>query len=176
MKAKTSNKTHGLFYSLMKQVPGYNAEYRDVIKEGLVGAASKGKTCSLTELWEKWPADYHRMIEEMKIATRTSPPTPLPRERGIDRPTGEKKADAKDKWRKRCIAAVCGWLDARNVHFATREEKVGYAIGCICRAGSASELNAISEARLKDVYNEFKRKTAVVVAARPETDFIISEN
>ena len=57
MAAKTRKKrsTHALFWELLKQTEGYQEQYKDVIKEGLVYNYSGGKTSSLSEMYYKYP-------------------------------------------------------------------------------------------------------------------------
>lgn len=161
----TSNKTHGLFYSLLKQLDGYNPQFKEAIKEGIVSLASKGKTESLSVLYTSYPRAYSEMIESLKIN--------IAQQKKHQRNTDEQKAE---DWRKKCIAAVCGWLDKRNVLFEKREDKLSYAIKCICRSANCSDFNKISIGRLKDIYNEFLRKQKVVENSLRCTDFSISEN
>ena len=166
MKMKTTmkaNKTHGLFYSLVKQLPNYNAQFKDVIKEGLVSEFTKGQTESLSEMYERFPVEYSRMIEAMKKLTRKE---------DSKRSTSQEG----EIWRKRCIAAVCGWLDLRGAKLDGKQAKTSYAIAVICRAASCSNFNLITVERLTDIYNEYLRKQKVVVNAAPITDFEICEN
>lgn len=148
-KTKTTNKTHGLFWQLVKELPNYNGAYREVIKEGIVHQFSNGKTCSLSELWYKYPREYSLMIEDLKRQTAK---------------TNAHKAvqPEADMWRKRVIAAICGWLDACNYKFNSPGEKVSYAISTACRAANCADFNKITVNRLSDIYSEFKRKQATV--------------
>ena len=66
MKATKKKPNHALFWTLLKQVPGYNEAYKEVIKEGIVSEASGGRTQSLSELYEKYPKEYGLMIEKLK--------------------------------------------------------------------------------------------------------------
>lgn len=163
----TKNKTHGLFYSLIRQLPDYRKEYADAIKEGLVGDASCGRTESLTVLYDEYPAQYAEMIEGLKVLVKKA---------NYDLRKGNYQDAECDKWRKRCIAAVCGWLDLRKAHFEKREDKVSYAIGCICRAASCNDVNLITVERLTDIYNEYLRKQKTVANGEVITDFGICEN
>lgn len=58
--------SHALFWTLLKEVPGYDPGYKDVIKEGLVHQYSGGRTQSLSEMYSKYPCEYSLMIEAMK--------------------------------------------------------------------------------------------------------------
>lgn len=67
-KKQTSRRapSHALFWTLLKEVPGYDPRYKDVIKEGLVHEHSGGRTTSLSEMYTKYPREYSLMIESMK--------------------------------------------------------------------------------------------------------------
>lgn len=58
--------SHALFWTLLKEVPGYDPHYKDVIKEGIVHEHSGGRTTSLSEMYTKYPKEYSLMIEAMK--------------------------------------------------------------------------------------------------------------
>ena len=58
--------SHALFWTLLKEVPGYDPRYKDVIKEGLVHEHSGGRTTSLSEMYARYPKEYSLMIEAMK--------------------------------------------------------------------------------------------------------------
>ena len=58
--------SHALFWALLKETPGYDPRYKEVIKEGLVYEHSGGRTTSLSEMYTKFPAQYSRMIDAMK--------------------------------------------------------------------------------------------------------------
>lgn len=143
---KTKNKSHGLFFSLLKNIPGYDSQYRDVIKEGIVSEYSKGKTESLSVMYEKYPKEYAHMIDCLK---------------------GNKydKADRYDRLldlaRKRVLAAICGWLDRQGYQFADKPAKLSYAISIACRASNCSNFNLIAESKLTEVYSLFCKKNLV---------------
>ena len=67
-KQQTSRRapSHALFWTLLKEVPGYDPHYKDVIKEGIVHEHSRGRTTSLSEMYAKYPREYSLMIEAMK--------------------------------------------------------------------------------------------------------------
>ena len=87
--------SHALFWSLIKETPGYEEAYKDVIKEGLVNQYSGGRTCSLSEMYRKYPAEYSNMLEAMK---------------GDTDQRQARYEEARDKAAKRVIAAICGWI------------------------------------------------------------------
>lgn len=144
----TTNKTHGLFYSLLRQHHSYDAKYKDMMKEELVSSYSDGKTRSLSEMYKKYPREYSQMIYALKRDCGRRPQDV--------RVNVTKEADA---WRKRVIAAICGWMDATGV--VGCRDKVGYAKSLACRAASCSDFNKIPEVRLQEIYNAFLKKQSV---------------
>lgn len=66
-----------------------------------------------------------------------------------------------DKWRKRVLAAICGYL--RTVH---KGEYVDTAKSIACRAGGYSDFNKIPVSRLRDIYYEFTRKAETTKKAQ----------
>lgn len=153
--------SHALFWTLVKEVPGYDPRYKDAIKEGLVHLFSCGKTRSLTEMYEKQPAAYCCMIEELKSDAR---------QRRV------RYDAARDKAAKRVIAAICGWLDKLGYEFDTPAEKVHYAIAVACRAASCGNFNAIPESRLTAIYSLYCKKNSIRIDGNPALDYIISKN
>jgi ribonuclease HIII len=61
-----------------------------------------------------------------------------------------------DIWRKRVLAAVCGWLKATG-----REQSIEYAKKIACRAVKKDWFNRITESELRKIYNEFVRKAEI---------------
>ena len=106
-KKQTSRRapSHALFWTLLKEVPGYDPHYKDVIKEGIVHEHSRGRTTSLSEMYAKYPREYSLMIEAMKGTPQ------------------QKNA------RRRVIAAISKWVDKLGYSFESREAKVRYVIG-----------------------------------------------
>lgn len=145
-KVRAKNKSHGLFFSLLKNVPGYDPKYRDVIKEGLVSQYTNGKTESLSVMYEKYPREYAYMIECMK---------------GDKCDKAERYDRAQDIARKRVLAAICGWLDRQGYQFADKQAKLSYAISIACRASNCSNFNLIAESKLTEVYSLFCKKNLV---------------
>lgn len=153
--------SHALFWTLMKEVPGYDPRYKDVIKEGLVHQYSNGKTCSLTEMYEKQPAEYSCMIEAMK---------------GDARRRRVRYDENRDKAAKRVIAAICGWLDKLGYEFDAPAEKARYAMAVACRAASCGNFNAIPESRLTAIYSLYCKKNSICIDGNPALDYIVSKN
>lgn len=58
-----------------------------------------------------------------------------------------------DGWRKRVIAVIGAYLRRQN-----REEGIELIKAIACRAAAVTEFNAINEAALKRIYNEFLRR------------------
>jgi hypothetical protein len=58
-----------------------------------------------------------------------------------------------DRWRKRVMAAVGGWLRSSG-----REENATYIKGVACRAAGRDDFNGIPVAALRNLYYEFKNK------------------
>lgn len=145
----TKNKTHGRFWSLLKETPGYDPSYKEEMKSGLVEHYTNGRTTSLNMMFEKYPEEYERMIYEMK------------RDR-FQSPQAKKQYDPEANiWRKRAIAAVCGWLDRQDFIFANSQEKIRYALSVCCRAANCKDFNAIPTTRLSELYNAFRKRNNV---------------
>lgn len=140
-KTKKENK-HALFYQLLKDLPGYDIRYRDVIKEGIIYEHSGGKTTSLSEMWNKYPAQYSDMIEAMKRDRRNRM---------------EHYQDESDKWRKRVIAVIAQTVDRAGYQFEDNNKKLDYIKRLACRAGNCSEFNRIPLSRLQGLYSYFLR-------------------
>lgn len=153
--------SHALFWTLIKETPGYDAHYKDVIKEGLVNQWSGGRTCSLSEMYVKYPAEYSRMIEAMKGNTHQ-------RQARYD--------TARDLAAKRVIAAICGWLDKLGYTYPTPADKVRYAMAVACRAANCGNFNAIPESRLTAIYSLYRKKNSIDIDGNPALDYIISKN
>lgn len=158
-KAKKSV-SHALFWTLIKETPGYQDAYKDIIKEGLVNQYSGGKTCSLSEMYKKYPAEYSDMLEAMKGST--------------EQRRARYDAD-RDKTAKRVIAAICSWLDKLGYKYPTSSDKVRYAMAVACRAANCRNFNAIPESRLSAIYNLYSQKNRVNVD-NPALDYVISKN
>ena len=152
MAAKTRKKrsTHALFWELLKQTEGYQEQYKDVIKEGLVYNYSGGKTSSLSEMYSKYPGEYSLMIEDMK---------------GSGKQKAQRYDQSLDKERKRVIAAICAYVD-----------KCKYVKAIAARAANCAYFNGIPLSRLRAVYAEWRNKNAVDITGNPELDYIITEN
>lgn len=152
--------SHALFWTLIKETPGYKDAYKDVIKEGLVNQYSGGKTCSLSEMYQKYPAEYSNMLEAMKGSTEQRQ---------------ARYEESRDKAAKRVIAAICAWLDKIGYKFETRSDKIRYVLSMACRAANCSNFNAIPESKLMAIYNLYCNKNRVNID-NPVTDYVISKN
>ena len=134
MAAKTRKKrsTHALFWELLKQTKGYQEQYKDVIKEGLVYNYSDGKTSSLSEMYSKYPGEYSLMIENMK---------------GSGKQKAQRYDQSLDKERKRVIAAICAYVDKCKYVFPSPAAKVEYAKAIAARAANCAYFNGIPLSR-----------------------------
>lgn len=153
--------SHALFWTLIKETPGYKDAYKDVIKEGLVNQYSGGKTCSLSEMYRKYPAEYSNMLEAMKGNTEQ-------RRARYD--------EDRDKAAKRVIAAICSWLDKLGYKYPTPADKVRYAMAVACRAANCGNFNAILESRLSAIYSLYCKKNSIETDGNPALDYVISKN
>lgn len=130
----------GIFYELLAKMPG-------ATKEEIVFQYSGGT--SLSELHERSPKVYKKMIEDMRRLT-----------------VGEDDAQRADRLRKRVIAAIAGYFDKAGQYVGMeRRERLQKIMGTACRAAGVDDFNAMTEAQMKRVYSEFvrKQKTAVKV-------------
>lgn len=152
---------HSLFWTLLKQLPGYNEAYKEVIKEGIVSEASCGRTQSLSELYVKYPREYSLMIEKLK---------------GDSVQRQMRYEDGWDKSAKRVIAAICTYVDKLGYKFINRDEKIRYVKRIACRAANCYTFNAIPESRLIAIYNLYCKRNSVNITGNPELDITISVN
>lgn len=136
-KTTQKNKSHGLFFSLLKNVPGYDPQYRDVIKEGIVSQYTKGKTESLSVMYERFPREYSKMINEMK---------------GDSRQKEERRQSELEIARCRVLAAGYEWLEKSGYKPTRGQTKADYIKGAACRACNCSNFNLIDLPSLQKYY------------------------
>lgn len=162
MKTKKQKKgsQHSAFWALIKNIPGYQAEHKELIKEGIVHEYSRGKTTSLSEMYRLLPAEYSMMIEALKGNSDR-------------RSVYDEK---RDRASKRVIASICSWLDKLGYQFETSSEKIRYAKAVACRASNCSDFNKIPESRLAAIYNLYCNKNKVDISGNPALDYIITKN
>jgi hypothetical protein len=160
---KRKNASHALFWTLLKETPGYDERYKEVIKEGVVDQYSGGQTQSLSEMYAKYPAAYCAMIESLKAKL------------SADR-RKMRYEDALDKMKKRVIAAICQYVDKLGYTFPTPADKIRYVIGIACRAANCGNFNAIPESRLSAIYNLYCKRNSVDIEGNPELDYAASQN
>lgn len=123
----------GIFYELLGKMPG-------ATKEEIVCQYSGGT--SLSELYERAPKVYQKMIEDMKRLTKS-----------------EGEDERMDRLRKRVIASVAGYFEKAGLYEGTtRRERLQKIVATACRAAGVEELNDMTEAQMKRVYSEFVRK------------------
>jgi len=154
----TANKTHGRFFSLLKQTPGFESRLREQMKEALVEHYSQGKTTSLNEMYEKYPDAYERMIYNIKKERLVSPQA-----KRVYDPEAE-------IWRRRVIASICAWVDRSGI---VTNDKVSYSKTLACRAANCSDFNRISQVRLAEIYNAFLKKKSISAAVTAQTDIVL---
>lgn len=127
------NNKYGLFYSLLAKMPG-------VSKEELVSQYSGGT--SLSELYERAPKTYRRMIDDMKKVT-----------------TDECDDKRMDMMRKRVIASINGYIEKAGLYMGlNKREKLQKIIAIGCRSAGVTDFNDMTEPQMRRVYNEFLRK------------------
>lgn len=123
----------GVFYELLGRMPG-------ATKEDIVCQYSGGT--SLSELYERAPKAYRKMIKDMKRMTKS-----------------EGEDERMDRLRKRVIASVAGYFEKAGIYEGmTRRERLQKIIATACRAAGIDDLNEMTEAQMKRVYNEFLRR------------------
>lgn len=172
---KAKQKTHGLFWQLLANLPEVmqapvdeRKEVMELVKQSWVWDASGQKTESLGELWKKYPAQYSKMIEELKEKTGEQ------KKRHTRLSAEDEEAD---KWRKRVIAVISKWLDLRNAKFESQFHRMEYIKATACTAASCDDFNKITVGRLTDIYNEWLRKnTTIANGGGGVNDFSISPN
>ena len=139
---------HGAFWRLLRLLPGYDEREREELKRTLVRQWSGGRTESLSELWERWPAEYSRMVDALKGGRR-------------QRLAAYEKG--RDRSAKRVIAAVCGYIDKCGYRFGSPAEKVAYAKSVACRSANCRDFNKIPMEKLDAIYAMFRKKGSVDV-------------
>lgn len=123
----------GMFYELLAKLPG-------ATKEEIVYQYSGGT--SLSELYERSPRAYRKMIDDMKRLTKS-----------------ENEDERMDRLRKRVIASVAGYFEKAGLYMGlSRRERLQKIISTACRAAGVGNLNDMTEAQMQRVYNEFRRK------------------
>ena len=155
MDTKKKKPTHALFWTLLRQTAGYNESYKEVMKESLVWEASGHRTASLSELYEKHPEAYSRMIEQLK---------------GDHRQRRQRYENEADTARKRVIAAIAKYLDRLGYTFRSRDDKVSYIRRIACRAANCPEFNRIPLSRLQAIYNLYCEWNRVEIRGNVELD------
>lgn len=142
----TRGRGFGEFWRLLRGVPGYGDSEREELKRALVREWSGGRTESLTELRRRWPEAYERMVAGL---------------RGMSC-VGDRRREL-ELWRRRVIAAVCGYVDRCGYRFADGGKKVEYAKGVACRATGCAAFNGIAVERLRALYAMFRKMGSVDV-------------
>lgn len=134
------NGRFNVFYALLAKMPG-------ATKEEIVQQYSGGT--SLSELYDRAPRTYKKMIEDMKKIT-----------------FNETDALKMDKLRKRVIASIAGYFEKVGLYSGiTRRERLKKIISTACRAAGVDDFNNMTESQMKRVYSEFIRKQKTVESA-----------
>lgn len=155
-----THRTHALFWTLLREAPEYNEKYKETIKEGIVSQYTGGRTCSLTEMFTKFPAQYSRMIEDMKGDALTR---------------RDRYEENLDNSRKRVLASICAWIDRLGYKFKTTHDKIEYAKAIACRAANCCNFNKIPDSRLIAIYNLYCQKNRVSIKD-PVMDYEFSKS
>lgn len=124
---------HAWFYAHLRTLDGWGLGHDDTIKESIISSYSGGKTASVRELYEKYPAQYRLMHAELTRPTVNAPDL--------------------DKARKRVIAVVFAHLKAQGY---TRG--IDYVKQVACNAAGIQDFNSIPLQTLKSLYRSFGEK------------------
>lgn len=151
--------THGNFWKLLRQVPGYKDESKESLKAFFVEEYTCGQTTSLPEMYDRFPAEYSRMIQALK---KLAPKPEFDKER--------------DVLNKRLLRVMCLWVDAKGYKFDTGAEKIKYVKGIACRKASCKYFNKIPKSLLNDFYHSYSRMIRASMTIIPDADFQISKN
>jgi hypothetical protein len=158
---QTKKRNFGLFWTLIREIDGYKEAFKDVIKEGVVHQYSGGKTESLTEMFEKYPEEYARMMTALK-GDHNRKQSRYDKEIGVAR--------------GRVIAVICKWVDKMGYKFGTKDEKLEYVKGVAARSADAPSFNKIPLSRMSAVYNLFLKKNKVDVSRCAELEVPVCNN
>lgn len=135
MTTKTAN-PHAWFFAHLKTVDGWGQGHDEVIKEAIIYTHSGGKTESLKELFEKYPAQYNKMR-----AALSANPQKLQNDVRLD------------KARKKLIAAIF-----ENVEQNGYQANMQYVKAVACQGAKEKRFNDIPLNTLKNLYNRFLNK------------------
>lgn len=139
MGAETTN-PHGWFFQYLKMI---GDEDTDEARKALVYDYSGGKTESLKELFEKYPAEYRKMRAKLsKMRAKSSAYQ-----------QGQIDDDRLDKARKKLIAAIFSNLEGRGY-----KPTMDYVKAVACKGTKVTRFNDIALPTLKDLYNRFRNK------------------
>lgn len=125
---RTKN-VHAQFYTLLNKMGIPQTDSRDFVMD-----YTDGNTSSLSELYNNDPLLYYKMINDMAEMVK-------------------KKETDTDKWRKRVMASVGGYLKLMG-----NESNANIIKSIACRSTGYDTFNAIPASRLMNVYNTFLNK------------------
>lgn len=112
------------FWTLLKQTPGYNEAYKEMIKTSWITKYSNGQTSSLNDLYNAYPSAYRSMINEMRAEVKAV-------------------ADRNQQQRRYLLRAIYKYCE--NNGQACDTEK---AIKIACKACRVTKLNDAAEQQL----------------------------
>lgn len=151
-----------MFFRLVSQLEGYDKRYAEVIREEIVHEASGGKTESLSELYEKYPDEYSKMIDDLKA--RVAYPERPKRQGCGSNAFSTAKSDyyetERNKHVKRVIAAACEYFAASLIGME-RHQRIEYVFGYMRRASNCRDIDKIPISKLERMYNDLRKKNSV---------------
>ncbi len=126
---KVARNIHAQFYALLKKMGIPECDRRDFLMD-----YTEGLTDSVGTLYKEKPEIYFKMINDMEE-------------------TVKKRTTDIDKWRKRVMASIGGYLKIMG-----HAGNAALIKQIACRATGYDDFNAIPQARLMNVYNTFLNK------------------
>lgn len=130
MKATKSN-PHTWFFRYVSNMEGYNKNFENVIREGIVREYSGGITGSLSDLFDNYPDKYNRMKKELT----------------------KQSFDELDKARKRLIAVLFSYIKDNK-----EKPSMQYVKVVACNAAKVKYFNDIPLKQLQYLYRVFGEK------------------
>lgn len=156
---KKAKHTHGLFWSLLKHVPGYKEANKNSFKGLFVEQYTNGATDSLSEMYSRYPTEYSEMIQELKSL--------VPQ---------EKLDEKRDQLNKRLLRVMCLWVDTKGYKFDSDADKIAYVKKIACRKASCEYFNKIPKSLLNDFYHSYCRMLQASLTVIPDADYVVSPN
>lgn len=135
MKSKKYN-PHSWFFAYIRKLPDYEQSEAETIKRMIVSKYSGGKTNSIADLLNNYPAIYYRMKREF---------------------TNEAYNEL-DVARKRLIACLFDYLKQKGI-----QANMEYVKAVAVRASNQVNFNAITISQLRQLYQAFGKKKATAL-------------